>query len=82
MDNITLGEITIEVELKDIKNIHLSVYPPKRRVRIAAPSRMNLDTMRIYAISKLGWIKKQQKKFQLQVREAPSEYLTKEGHYF
>lgn len=82
MDEITLGEITIEVELKDIKNIHLSVYPPKGRVRIAAPSRMNLDTIRIYAISKLGWIKKQQKKFQAQVREAPREYLTKEGHYF
>ncbi|MBK9557856.1 MAG: DUF45 domain-containing protein [Bacteroidetes bacterium] len=45
MDEITLGEITIEVELKDIKNIHLSVYPPKGRVRIAAPSRMNLDTI-------------------------------------
>lgn len=77
-----LGEISIEVELKDIKNIHLSVYPPKGRVRIAAPSRMNLDTIRIYAISKLSWIKKQQKKFQAQIREAPREYLTKEGHYY
>lgn len=82
MDKITLGDISIEVELKDIKNIHLSVYPPKGRVRIAAPSRMNLDTIRIYAISKLGWIKKQQKKFQAQVREAPREYLSKEGHYY
>jgi predicted metal-dependent hydrolase len=43
---------------------------------------MNLDTIRIYAISKLSWIKKQQKKFQAQVREAPREYLTKEGHYY
>ncbi len=82
MDKITLGAISIEVELKDIKNIHLSVYPPMGRVRIAAPSRMNLDTIRIYAISKLSWIKKQQKKFQAQVREAPREYLTKEGHYY
>lgn len=82
MDTIMLGEISIEVELKDIKNIHLSVYPPKGRVRIAAPSRMNLDTIRIYAISKLSWIKKQQKKFQAQIREAPREYLTKEGHYY
>ena len=82
MDKITLGEINIDVEIKDIKNIHLSVYPPKGRVRIAAPSRMNLDTIRIYAISKLNWIKTQQKKFQLQVREAPREYLTKEGHYY
>jgi len=82
MDKITLGAISIEVELKDIKNIHLSVYPPMGRVRIAAPSRMNLDTIRIYAISKLSWIKKQQKKFQAQVREAPREYLSKEGHYY
>jgi len=82
MSKLVLGEISIDVELKDIKNIHLSVYPPIGRVRIAAPSRMNLDTIRIYAISKLSWIKKQQKKFQAQVREAPREYLTKEGHYY
>jgi predicted metal-dependent hydrolase len=82
MDQLILGEITIDVELKDIKNIHLSVYPPTGRVRIAAPLRMNLDTIRIYAISKLGWIKKQQQKFRLQEREAPREYLNKEGHYY
>ena len=82
MDQLNLGEITIEVELKDIKNIHLSVYPPNGRVRIAAPLRMDLDTIRIYAISKLGWIKKQQQKFRSQVREAPREYLNKEGHYY
>jgi len=70
------------VELKDIKNVHLSVYPPLGRVRIAAPLRMNMDTIRIYAISKLGWIRKQQQKFLTQVREAPREYLNKEGHYF
>lgn len=82
MDQLNLGEITIEVEFKDIKNIHLSVYPPTGRVRIAAPLRMNIDTIRIYAISKLGWIKKQQQKFRSQVRESPREYLNKEGHYY
>ena len=82
MDQINLGDIVIDVELKDIKNVHLSVYPPKGRVRIAAPRRMTLDTIRIYAISKLSWIKKQQKKFQGQVREVPREFLTKEGHYY
>ena len=50
MEHIQLGNINIEVEQKDIKNLHLSVYPPKGRVRIAAPSRMKLDTIRIYAI--------------------------------
>lgn len=82
MEQINLGEMIIDVVLKDIKNVHLSVYPPSGKVRIAAPLRMNLDTIRIYAISKLGWIKKQQQKFQDQVREAPREYLYKEGHYF
>lgn len=82
MEQIKLGDLIVEVELKDIKNIHLSVYPPKGRVRIAAPNRMNLDTIRVYVISKLTWIKQQQKKFREQAREAPREYLTKEGHYF
>lgn len=82
MEQINLGEIIVDVVLKDIKHIHLSVYPPLGHVRIAAPMRMNLDTIRIYAISKLGWIKKQQQKFKEQVREAPREYLNKESHYF
>lgn len=82
MDYIQLGDINIEVEQKNIKNLHLSVYPPIGRVRIAAPLKMNLDTIRIYAISKLSWIKKQQEKILSQKREAPREYLTKESHYF
>ncbi len=82
MEQITLGDIVVEVELKDIKHLHLSVFPPSGKVRIAAPLRMNMDTIRIYAISKLGWIKKQQYKFLTQEREAPREFLNKEGHYF
>lgn len=82
MEHIQLGDLIIEVELKDIKNVHLSVYPPNGRVRIAAPSKMTLDTIRIYAISKLRWIKKQQTKILSQKREAPREYLTKESHFY
>ena len=82
MEQLTLGDITVDVVLKNIKNVHLSVYPPTGRVRIAAPARMTLDTIRIYAISKLGWIRKQQVKFREQPRETPREYLNKEGHYF
>ena len=76
-----LGEIPVDVVFKDIKNVHLSVYPPTGRVRIAAPKRMNLDTIRVFAISKLGWIKQQQKKLQGQERETPREYLDRESHY-
>src|SRR5215813_5421141 len=78
---IAVGGITVDVVLKDIKNIHLSVYPPSGRVRISAPSRMRLDTIRVFAISKLGWIKQQQKKLQAQERETPREYLDRESHY-
>ncbi len=76
-----LGDMTIDVELKNIKNVHLSVYPPSGRVRISAPSRMNLDTIRAFAITKLDWIKKQQRKLQEQERETPREYLDRESHY-
>jgi predicted metal-dependent hydrolase len=78
---IELGDIAIEVVKKDIKNIHLSVYPPAGRVRISAPLRMDLDTIRLFAISKLGWIKQQQKKLREQERESPREYLDRESHY-
>src|SRR3954451_13102805 len=78
---IQLGEITADVVSKDFKNIHLGVYPPNGRVRISAPSRMNLDTVRVFALSKLGWIKQQQAKFREQVRETPRENLDRESHY-
>lgn len=78
---IKLGDIAVEVVQKDIKNIHLSVYPPAGRVRISAPLRMNLDTIRVFAISKLDWIKQQQKKLRGQERETPREYLDRESHY-
>src|SRR5574339_161906 len=78
---IDVGGIPVDVVFKDIKNVHLSVHPPTGRVRIAAPERMNLDTVRVYAISKIDWIKKQQKKFQDQERETKREYLDRESHY-
>jgi predicted metal-dependent hydrolase len=78
---IELGEITVEVVQKDIKNVHLSVYPPAGRVRISAPIRMDFDTIRVFAISKLAWIKDQQQKLREQERETPREYLDRESHY-
>lgn len=82
MKHIELGNLKIEVEQKDIKNIHLSVYPPNGSVRIAAPNRMDLDTIRVFALNKLKWIKKQQNTFQNQERETARDYLSKESHYF
>lgn len=81
MDRIELGEISVDVIKKDIKNIHLSVYPPMGKVRVSAPLRMSLDTLRVFTISKLSWIKQQQKKIREQERETPREYLNRESHY-
>lgn len=81
MPTLQLGAIAVDVVLKDIKNIHLSVHPPAGKVRIAAPQRMDLDTIRVFAITKLAWIKSQQKKLREQERETPREYLDRESHY-
>ena len=45
VSQIQLGDIAVDVVLKDIKNVHLSVHPPTGRVRISAPKRMRLDTI-------------------------------------
>ncbi|WP_457663211.1 M48 family metallopeptidase [Sinorhizobium medicae] len=78
---LDIGGISVDVVFKDIKNVHLSVYPPTGRVRISAPSRMTIENVRLFAISKLGWIKKQQGKLLSQEREAPREFLERESHY-
>lgn len=82
MEQLQLGNIIVDVIQKDIKNIYLSVYPPTGRVRISAPFRMDVDTIRVFAISKLSWIRKQQAKLKKQEREAPREFLNNESHYF
>ncbi|SFF95691.1 hypothetical protein SAMN04488033_11665 [Salegentibacter agarivorans] len=82
MQQLKLGNIEIEVEQKDIKNIHLSVYPPNGRVRIAAPQKMDMDTIRVFAISKLQWIKNQKKALLEQEREPQREFIERESHYF
>jgi len=78
---IDLGDIPVDVIRKDIKNIHLSVNPPDGQVRISAPERMSMDAVRVFAISKIGWIRKQQQKMHEQKRETPREYLERESHY-
>jgi len=82
MEHIIITNIKIDVVRKDIKNIHLAVYPPAGRVRIAAPLKFNEDAIRLFAISKLGWIKRNQRKFEEQERIAPREYKQRESHYF
>ncbi|MDY0270793.1 M48 family metallopeptidase [Trichloromonas sp.] len=80
-EKFTLGDMEVEVTFKDIKNVHLSVYPPEGKVKISAPARMDLDTVRVFAIGKLAWIKSRQKKLREQERETPRELLDRESHY-
>lgn len=79
-DAIELGELRADVVRKNIKHVHLSVYPPDGQVKISAPLDMALDTIRVYAITKLDWIKSQQRKMRAQERETPREYLDRESH--
>ena len=81
VEQITLGGVTVDVVFKDIKNVHLSVYPPTGRVRVSAPRRMSLETIRAFASTKMAWIKKHQSKQIAQERETPREYLERESHY-
>lgn len=79
---ITVQDIVVDVVRKDIKNLHLSVYPPAGRVRVAAPLRVNDEAVRLFTISKLAWIRRQQAKFQAQERQSAREYITGESHYY
>jgi hypothetical protein len=81
ISQLELGDISVYVVRKNIKNIHLSVYPPTGNVRISAPLHTSLDAVRVFAISRLDWIRKQQAKLQTQEREIPREYLDSESHY-
>lgn len=82
MTQIIFGDLVVDVVLKNIKNLHLSVYPPDGKVKVAAPERMDIDSIRIYVISKLGWIRKQQDKFITQDREDIRDFVNRESHYY
>lgn len=73
--------IEIEVTKKDIKNIHLGVYPPDGMVRVAAPKNTTDEKIRLLIISKLRWIKKQKEKFENQERQSKREYVSGESYY-
>jgi predicted metal-dependent hydrolase len=79
-ETIELGEIVIHVTRKAIKNVHLSVHPPEGRVTLSAPRETRLEVARIYAISKLSWIRAQQEMLRQQARETPRQFIERESH--
>lgn len=79
---ITVSGIRVQIERKDIKNLHLGVYPPNGRVRVAAPLVVSDDAVRLAVIDKLGWIRRQQAKFVEQPRQSAREMVNGESHYY
>ena len=78
---IEVRGIQVDVVRKDIKNLHLGVYPPKGRVRVAVPLRLDDEAVRLAVISRLGWIRRQQNGFDKQDRQSQREMITGESHY-
>lgn len=78
---LVIGSLSVEVTVKPIKHLHLSVVPPHGSVRISAPVGMSPDHVRAYAIGKLGWIRKQQSRLEGQQRESPRQVVERESHH-
>ena len=79
---ITVGGLPVYVVRKAIKNLHLGVYPPHGRVRVAAPLRVSDNAVRLAVIGKLGWIKRQRRRFDAQPRQSAREMVSGESHFF
>ena len=79
---LQVGDVAVDVVRKDIKNLHLGVYPPEGRVRVAAPIRLGEEAIRLAVVSKLAWIRKRQARFASQPRQSEREFVTGESHYF
>ena len=78
---LTIRGLEVDVARKDIKNLHLGVYPPNGRVRVAAPLHVSDDAVRLAVIGKLAWIRRQREKFTKQSRQSEREAVTGESHY-
>ena len=79
---IEVRGLPIEVVRKDIKNLHIGVYPPQGRIRVAAPLRINDEAVRLAIISRLSWIRRQQAHFTDQERQSQREFVNGESHFF
>lgn len=80
--HISVSGLPVEVVRKPIKNLHLGVYPPNGRVRVAAPLAMTDDAIRLTVVAKLAWIRRHRERFASQERQSPREYVTGETHYY
>ena len=79
---IEIRGIPVEIVRKDIKHLHLGVYPPDGRVRVAAPLRLDDDAVRLAVISRLAWIRRKRAEFEGQDRQSRRDFVSGESHYF
>ena len=79
---ITVSGIRVEIVRKDIKNLHLGVYPPNGRARVAAPLGVSDDAVRLAVVGKLAWLKRQRSQYEAQSRQSEREMVSGESHYF
>ena len=78
---IVISGIPIDIQKKNIKNMHLQIKPPDGHVVISAPLSMDDKAIEVYARTNLSWIKKQIEKFQQQPRSAKRQYVSGETMY-
>jgi len=79
---ITVSGVRVTVVRKAIKNLHLGVYPPHGRVRVAAPLAISDEAVRLAVVGKLGWIRRQRARFEAQPRQSRRDMVSGESHYF
>ena len=79
---ISVGGLRVDVVRKRIKNLHLGVYPPNGRVRVAAPVGVSEDAVRLAVVTRMAWIKRQKARFDTQSRQSERAYVSGESHYF
>lgn len=78
---ITVSGIDVQVNKKNIKNMHLSVKPPLGKVVVSAPLLLSTKSIENFVRLNLGWIKKQQEKFINQPRMSARQYVSGETYY-
>lgn len=78
---IEISGIPVEVNRKNIKNLHLSVLPPYGKVRVSSPMHLSDESISMFVRTKLGWIKKQKEKFDIQPRQSERQYVSGETLY-
>jgi len=78
---VQIGGIEVEIVHKRIKNLHIGCYPPDGRVRVAAPSDMGNDAIRLAVLTKMSWIKRKQDQFIKQERQSPRRFVSGETHF-